>query len=203
MPCVAVALVLASASAARADPAADDQPTAFACTIEKLARGERCTFEGMFEAASGSQGADNSKVAAGAARGCAAQDETVRKECESGVAEASLSPKCTLAGKSRLADDKGFLTPAAAACGSALRAVFERTVRMSRVSSACCKCLARSSCGVQPAQCNRELSELSPGTALTACLSRMCTDACAFVAPAPADTPPPPVPARGRAPHTI
>ena len=40
-------ILLAVLAQALPPPAADDGPTAFACTVDKLLRRERCTFEGL------------------------------------------------------------------------------------------------------------------------------------------------------------
>src|SRR4051794_6281822 len=75
----------------------DERPTPFACNLDRLLKGERCTFE--FDAAPGapseSLARENSRQASRASRSCAeaatrpeelAPDATLRKMCEDDIA---------------------------------------------------------------------------------------------------------------------
>ena len=206
-------ILLAVLAQALPPPAADEGPTAFACTIDKLLRRERCTFEGLappVATPARTLASQNAALAAGAARGCASVPAgALRLGCEREVADASLSPDCTLGGAARLADEAGRLVPAARACVTRLRAALEASEQMAAVSHACCQCLAQRRCGVAELQCNRELFALAPGVELSACVARACSDECAFFTgvadPAPvshrpaSSKPSPKSPAVGRA----
>ncbi|TMA24414.1 MAG: hypothetical protein E6J88_11000 [Deltaproteobacteria bacterium] len=169
------------------------EPSGFACTFETAIGGSRCIYEA--ESAPG-DARDNSKSAADAGlRACTAaarRDESLRKDCEKAVAEASLGPRCSVA--PRLADAQGRLTAQAQGCVEALRQAIARTSRAAALSLECCKCLGDSRCAVGASQCKSELADLMPGPALKSCLAKSCQDACAFLAPA-RETPPPPPPA--------
>lgn len=106
-------------------PAANE-PSALACTFASALRGQSCVYEAQ---PGGADPRDNSAAASEAgAAACAgaAKSADLRKKCERGVAEASLSPKCAL--QARLADPQGRLTADAAACVGALRAVISQTL---------------------------------------------------------------------------
>lgn len=200
---IAVLLVLLAQPLPAPGPV-DDGPTAFACTLGKVIRGERCTFEGAARPAQAAsqreQAAQNSAAAAEAASGCAAVPEgPVRKSCERAVAEASLAPACTLGGAEALADAGGRLVLAARGCVASLRAALEAAQTMARVSHGCCRCLARGRCAVGELQCNRELSELTAGPQLSACVARACSEECAFFTGEPAASGPASRPASPRA----
>src|SRR5262249_10198945 len=142
--------------------------------------GARC----VYEAESGpAEARDNSDAAAAAgARACvsaARRDESLRKDCEKAVAEASLGPRCAL--RSRLSDPLGRLTMQARGCVEALREAVARTSRASVLSLDCCRCLSDSRCPVSASQCRSELADLMPGAALKSCLAKSCGDACAFI----------------------
>jgi hypothetical protein len=186
-------LLLALLLAQQAPPpmAVDEAPSALACTFEAALGGSKC----LYEAASG-PGAprDNSQAAADAGlRACALEaprDEGLRKDCEKAVAEASLGGKCALA--VRLADERGRLTVQARGCVEAVRLVVAQTARAAALSLDCCKCLGESRCTVGASQCRREVAELMPGAALGACIAKSCQNACAFVTPPAASSPPAP-----------
>jgi hypothetical protein len=184
-------LALLLAQQVPAPMAVDEAPSALACTFEAALGGAKC----IYEAASG-PGAprDNSQAAADAGvRACALEaprDEGLRKDCEKAVAEASLGAKCALA--VRLADERGRLTVQARGCVEAVRLAVAQTARAAAVSIDCCKCLGESRCAVSASQCRRELADLTPGAALGACLAKSCQNACAFVAPPVASSPPSP-----------
>lgn len=170
----------------------DEEPSALACTFDAALRGADC----LYEARSGpGEARDNSKAAAEAGlRACAAEarrDEALRKDCEKGVAEASLGPRCAIS--ARIADQKGRLTAQAGGCVEAVRLVISRTVRAA-AQLGCCRCLAESRCAVSGGQCRSELADLMPGPALRSCLARSCQEPCAFSAP-PANPPPEKTPA--------
>ena len=158
-------------------------PSAFACTFDSAIGGAKCLYEAD---AAPADARDNSESAAAAgAKACAAaarRDESLRKDCERAVAEASLGPRCALS--TRLSDPLGRLTAQARACVEALREAVARTSRAAAISLECCNCLAQARCSVGASQCKSELADLMPGPALKSCIARSCTDACAFVAPA-------------------
>lgn len=208
-----LSVLLAMLAQALPPPApVDDGPTAFACTLDKIVRGDRCTFEGA--APSAAQSADlawrNTTLAASASRGCAKVPAgPVRASCERDIAEASLAPECTLGGERPLADAGQRLVPAARACAARLRAALDAAQKMASVSHSCCRCLAQGRCAVPELQCNRQLSELSASVELSACVARACAEECAFLRePDPPETagsgePPPQRPAsRGSTPKT-
>lgn len=186
------ALLLAQASLPPVPPrmATDDEITALACTFESALRGERCVYEGR--PAPGDPRDNSAAVLDAALPQCAPQamgDADLRKDCESAVAEAGHSTKC--ARRVRLADATGHLTPDAAACVDAVSEALRRARTAANISRECCACVAESACKVGPAQCKREVSELKPGAALSACLARSTCAACGFVMPAEKPTPPP------------
>src|SRR5262245_25654580 len=87
----------------------DETPTHYACTLDLLLRGERCTFEFTPApgAASEALARDNSLAAAVASRFCPdaatprderGADTTLRKMCEDEVARVALD-SCTLEGR--------------------------------------------------------------------------------------------------------
>ncbi len=188
---------------------ADDAPTHYACTLERILRDERCTFE--FEPAprapSDALARENSKAAALAARHCAEAatprdeqrpDATLRKMCEDGIAGVALDG-CSLGGRIPLQDGEGRVATGASECTASLTQVLARTRTMAGFSMGCCRCLAESRCAVPAAQCNREMVELAPGEALQACIESSCKNACsagqsdqALKLPAPPPLPPPP-----------
>jgi len=185
----------------------DETPTHYACTMDRLLRGERCTFE--FDPVPGSNddslARDNSKSAAVAARYCAdaatpqyehRADVTLRKMCEDEVARVSLDG-CSLGGRIPLEDHQGRVAGAASECADSLGHVLARTRTMAGFSLGCCRCLAEARCSVPAAQCNREMVDLIPGDALQSCLANACKDSCSAaqredpLAPPPL---PPPMP---------
>ena len=102
----------------------DERPTPFACNLERLLKGERCTFE--FDPAPGapndSLARENSRQAARASRSCAEAatkpddlhpDSTLRKMCEDDIARIALE-QCTLEGRLAFADDDGRVVASAA-----------------------------------------------------------------------------------------
>ncbi|MFL5369744.1 MAG: hypothetical protein ACJ78Z_06100 [Myxococcales bacterium] len=183
----------------------DERPTPFACTVDRVLRGEHCTFEyepGSREP-SESLARENSRKAARASRACTEAatrpeeidaDPTLRKMCEDDIARIALD-QCTLEGRVAFADDDGRVVASAGPCLEELARVLSRTRTMAAVSLGCCRCLAQARCTVSGPQCNRELSDFSPGTALQSCLESSCRDSCAIVRPEPqTQTPPPPTP---------
>jgi hypothetical protein len=163
----------------------DDAPSAFACTFASALAGAHCVYEA---AAGPGTARDNGKLAAEAGlRACTGEsrgDESLRKECEKAVADASLSRACGIA--RRLADEQGRLTEDAGDCVEALRAAVARTTRAAAIALDCCRCLSEARCKVPANQCRRELADLTPGAALQSCLSHACAETCAFSSqPAP------------------
>jgi hypothetical protein len=218
--CVALALTLASgafAQDAEGPPAppprmpADETPTHYACTLERLFRGDRCTFEFTPVAGAPSEAVarENSEAAAGAARFCREAatpgdehraDPTLRKMCEDEVARVALDG-CTLEGRIPLRDAHGRVATAAGDCADSLGQVLARTRTMAGFSLGCCRCLASAQCEVSAQQCNREMVELSPGDALQSCLDKSCKSSCVAPQhedPLPAPPPLPPPPRRAR-----
>ena len=184
----------------------DERPTPFACNLERLLKGERCTFE--FDPAPGapsdSLARENSREAARASRSCADAatkpddlhpDPTLRKMCEDDIARIALE-QCTLEGRVAFADDEGRVVASAAPCVEELARALSRTRTMAGVALACCRCLAQSRCAVSAPQCTRELADFSPGRALQSCLESSCQETCSSVRPEPAAPPPPPSKAR-------
>ena len=205
--------------------AVDETPSVFACTMAKIARGDRCTYEGRpaqvqppsLDARAQvqppsldarAQARENSRVAALAASACASAaggksaDAAVRKQCEDQIAEASLSAPCTLDGAGALQDAEGRLAPQAQGCmervGSALRSARDA----SALSVGCCRCLVQERCPVKLLACARELAELVPGKQTSACLARSCHDACGTWSSAASESPAPaPAPRRAAPSH--
>ena len=186
----------------------DERPTPFACNLERLLKGERCTFE--FDPAPGapndSLARENSRQAARASRSCAEAatkpddvhpDSTLRKMCEDDIARIALDEQCTLVGRVPFADDDGRLVASAGPCVEELARALSRTRTMAGVALACCRCLAQSRCGVSASQCNRELADFAPGEALQSCLESSCQETCSSLRPSPpAASPRPPSKAR-------
>jgi hypothetical protein len=184
----------------------DETPTHYACTLDLLLRGERCTFEFTPApgAASEATARDNSQAAAVAARFCAEAatpreehraDPTLRKMCEDEVARVALDG-CTLEGRIPLRDPRGRVASAAGDCADSLGHVLARTRTMAGFSLGCCRCLAEAHCQVSAAQCNREMVDLSPGDALRSCIDHACKSSCSSLQredplPAPPPLPPP------------
>ena len=172
----------------------DDSPTPFACTLEKLLRGEKCVLEvdpkPTLEGPAQSQ--QNIALAgAGAARVCAAAaiapgekaaDETLRQACEKDVAQAAIA-SCGLDGRAALQDSGGRLGLSARGCAGKLHEIVARTRAEAAVGLGCCRCLAASKCGPPLLQCARELAELAPGAGVQQCLERTCSDSCSFSKP--------------------
>lgn len=182
-------LALLLAQATPPPLAADQEPSALACTFATALGGEKCLYE--ISSAPGDP-RDSSQLAADAGlRACAAaagRDEGLRKDCGKAVAEASLGERCALA--TRLADAQGRLTLEARGCVEAVREAVARTSRAAALSGDCCKCLGTSRCAVSGSQCRHELADLMPGAALRSCMAKSCSDACAFSAPpVPAQAP--------------
>ena len=166
----------------------DETPTQYACTLERLLRGERCTFE--FDPQPGEPSEptarENSRAAAVAARYCAAaatpvtderSDATLRKMCEDDIARIALDV-CSLEGRLPLRDSHGRVASAASECVDSLGHVLARTRTMAGMALSCCRCLAAEHCAVPASQCNSEVVDLSPGEALKACLEKSCESAC-------------------------
>jgi hypothetical protein len=191
----------------------DERPTPFACTLARLLKGERCTFE--FDPAPGeaseSLARENSRQAAQASRSCGEAatrvddihpDPTLRKMCEDDIAKVALD-QCTLQGRVPLIDDEGRVVRSGGPCVEELARALSRTRTMAGVALACCRCLAQSRCAVSAPQCNRELADFSPGEVLQSCLESSCQDSCSSVRPDPVPSKPPPSKARAdRAPDT-
>jgi len=192
----------------------DERPTPFACNLDRLLKGERCTFE--FDPApatpSESVARENSRQASRASRSCAeaatrveelAPDATLRKMCEDDIARIALE-QCTLDGRVPFADDDGRVVAGAASCVEELARALSRTRTMAGVALACCRCLAHSRCGVSAPQCNRELADFSPGDALQSCLQSSCQETCSSLrrSEPPADPQPPSKPRTDRAADT-
>jgi len=178
----------------------DERPTPFACTLERVLRGERCTFEYEPESRQPSESLarENSRRAARASRSCSEAatrpeeidaDPALRKMCEDEIARIALD-QCTLEGRVALADDEGRVVASAGPCLEELARVLSRTRTMAAVSLGCCRCLAQARCRVSPPQCNREVSDFSPGEALQSCLESSCRESCSVVRPEQ-QTPPP------------
>jgi len=171
----------------------DERPTPFACTLERVLRGERCTFEydpGSREP-NDSLARENSRRAARASRSCSEAatrpeeidaDPALRKMCEDEIARIALD-QCTLEGRVAFADDEGRVVASAGPCLEELARVLSRTRTMAAVSLGCCRCLAQARCGVSGPQCNRELADFSPGSALQSCLESSCRESCSVVRP--------------------
>src|SRR5438105_15478581 len=128
MPLLALLFLIAQAGLPKVPPPmpVDEEPTAFACTFASAVLGGACTYE----APRGPGDArENSRLAAQAgAAECSSMsrgDADIRKDCESAVAEVSLSSKCAL--RSRLADPNGNLTADAPDCVAAPQAVLQHT----------------------------------------------------------------------------
>jgi len=182
----------------------DETPTHYACTLDLLLRGERCTFEFAPApgAASEALARNNSQAAAIAARFCPdaatprdehGADPTLRKMCEDEVARVALEA-CSLEGRIPLRDAQGHVAVDAADCADALGRALARTRTMAGVSLGCCRCLAETHCQVSAPQCNREVVDLSPGDELQSCLDKSCKAACSTLQreePSPALSPPP------------
>jgi hypothetical protein len=179
----------------------DERPTPFACTVERVLRGEHCTFEYEPESREPSESLarENSRRAARASRSCGeaatrpeeiAADPMLRKMCEDDIARVALD-QCTLEGRVALADDEGRVVASAGPCLEELARVLSRTRTMAAVSLGCCRCLAQSRCAVSGPQCNRELADFSAGTALQSCLESSCRESCSVVRPEPQNPPPP------------
>ena len=185
---------------------ADETPTHYACTLERLFLGDRCTFEftPVPGAPSEALARENSAAAAVAARFCGeaatprdeqSADPTLRKMCEDEVARVALDG-CTLEGRMPLRDAHGRVATAASECADSLGQVLARTRTMAGFSLGCCRCLADARCEVSALQCNREMVELSPGDALQSCLEKSCKSSCSAPhreepLPAPPPLPPP------------
>ena len=183
----------------------DESPTHYACTLDLLLRGERCTFE--FTPAPGQASEalarDNSQAAAMAARFCPeaatprdehGADPTLRKMCEDEVARVALD-SCALEGRIPLRDAQGRVAVGAAECVDSLGRALARTRTMAGFSLGCCRCLAGTHCQVSAPQCNREMVDLSPGDELQSCLDKSCKSACsALQREEPLSTPASPIP---------
>jgi hypothetical protein len=180
----------------------DERVTPFACTFERLLRGERCTFEFAPETREPSESLarENSRKAARASRWCAEAatrpeeidpDPTLRKMCEDDVARIALT-QCTLDGRVALADDEGRVVASAGPCVEELARAMSRTRTMAAVSLGCCRCLAGARCAVSAPQCNREIADFAPGAALRTCLESSCHESCSVVRPAEPPFQPPP-----------
>jgi hypothetical protein len=183
---------------------ADETPTHYACTLERLLRDERCTFE--FDPAprapSDAVARDNSKTAAVAARDCAdaatprdeqRPDATLRKMCEDDIAGVALDG-CSLGGRIPLQDPQGRVASGASGCTESLSQVLARTRTMAGFSIGCCRCLAGSRCAVPLARCNREMVELAPGEDLQPCIESSCKNACSAAQREDPLLKPPPLP---------
>lgn len=184
---------------------ADETPTHYACTLEALLEGARCTYE--FSPAPGapsdSVARDNAQAAAIAARYCKEAatpidehrpDAALRKMCEDEVARVALDG-CSFEGRIPLRDARGRVAAAASECADSLGHVLARTRTMAGFSLECCRCLAEAHCDVAAPQCNREMVDLSPGGALQSCLDKSCKSSCSAVQrqdPLPAPPPLPP-----------
>ena len=143
VPFTAATAQTATAPDGEAQPAlpprgqADESPTQFSCTLQKLLKGEKCAWEwdAKAGAASSSVAAENSKKAATVARACASAathpDETkadpqAQRACEEEIARTSVE-KCGLEGRFLFEDDQGHLSTAARPCVDALLRVLART----------------------------------------------------------------------------
>src|SRR5689334_3263798 len=107
---------------------AQAEPSAFACTFKTAIEGARCVYEA--EPAAGDARENSETAAQAGVRACASaarRDESLRKDCEKAVAEASLGTRCAIG--ARLADDDGRLTVQARGCVEALRQAVARTAR--------------------------------------------------------------------------
>ena len=169
---------------------ADETPSHYACTLDRLLRGERCTYEFAPAPAAATEAVarENARAAAGAAHYCIEAatppdeqrpDTTLRKLCEDGIAQVALD-QCSLEGRFRLQDAHGSVSSQASECADSLGQVLARTRTMAAVSLGCCRCLSGSHCAVASAQCNREIVEIAPSNALQSCLDTSCKSACSI-----------------------
>ncbi|MBI5068657.1 MAG: hypothetical protein HZB56_10490 [Deltaproteobacteria bacterium] len=182
-----------------APPSADATPTAFACTVETLAAGKDCVFEGQALAAADPvrQAQENGKTAAalgnqlcGRASRLATQaraDAAVLAACQRSFVEKAGG--CAADGSAPLLDAEGRFGAGARACYAAMSEVLARARFMAAATGGCCRCLTSAGCVKSGEQCNRSLSAGATGGA---CLEQRCGEACRAFLPEPSAPPPAP-----------
>jgi len=191
-----------------APPSADQSPTTFACTVETLAAGKSCVFEGQALPAADAtrQAQENGKAAAALGNQLCARaarlaaepraDPDVLAACQRSFVEKAAG--CAADGSAPLLDAEGRFGSGARACYAAMSGVLARARFMAAATGACCRCLVAAGCARSGEQCNRGLAAGEGGGA---CLARKCPEACgAFTpgapghepetSPRPASTPP-------------
>ncbi len=179
--------------------AADESPTAFACTVETLKKGTECTFEADPPGPSNAQQAElNRKAALNLAAPLCAQASKSGRQSKADPALlelcrrefASAAEAC--AGEAApLFDAKGRFEPDARECYRALAESLSRANTLSEMAGRCCACAQTQKCGGGE-QCYRALG--TPGSTAQGCLLKSCSAECdMFLAPAPAagEAPPP------------
>jgi hypothetical protein len=98
----------------------DQSPTAFACSFEKVLRGEECAYEGL--PAPGDARSNTRSALEAVVKACEASEEPLRKACQDEGARVARSQTCARS-DTRLHDQEGRLVQKAADCAEALRRV--------------------------------------------------------------------------------
>lgn len=173
-----------------APPSADQSPTTFACTVETLAAGKDCVFEGQALPAADAtrQAQENGKAAAALGNQLCARaarqasepraDPAVLAACQRSFVERAAG--CAADGSAPLLDAEGRFGAGARACYAAMSGVLARARFMAAATGACCRCLVAAGCSRSGEQCNRSLAAGESGGA---CLARKCPEACGAFAP--------------------
>ncbi|ATB32770.1 hypothetical protein [Melittangium boletus] len=181
-----------------APPQANEQPTAWACTVETLQSGRQCVFEAEVAASTAvkDQAASNVRTlkdiahalclhAARPSSGLAA-DKNLVGQCERKYTEAA-EDACGLGGKVPVIDAKGRFAPEARVCYLKLEKVLQDIATMATVASACCQCAEKQRCPGAGDSCHENVSHQELGTNALVCLSHLCGAACSLMMPE--DTP--------------
>jgi len=183
-----------------APPSADPSPTTFACTVETLASGKSCVFEGQAlpSADATRQAQENGRAAAALGNQLCARaaklaaepraDPDVLAACQRSFVERAAG--CAADGSAPLLDAEGRFGGGARACYAAMSGVLARARFMASATGGCCRCLTAAGCARSGEQCNRGLAAGEGGGA---CMARKCPEACRAFAP---DEPAPPPDAR-------
>lgn len=182
-----------------APPSADRSPTAYACTVETLAAGKDCVFEGQALAAADAprQAQENGKAAAALGNRLCARaaklaaearaDPDVLAACQRSFVEKASG--CAADGSAPLLDAEGRFGAGARGCYAAMSGVLARARFMAAATGGCCRCLTAAGCVTSGERCNRSLAAGEGGSS---CMARKCAEACAPFAPNPRDAPPEP-----------
>jgi hypothetical protein len=166
----------------------DDSPTGFACTVDTLLSGRKCSLEfAPSESADSRQQADQNVAQAQAAgsrlcervthiRDESSSDPDLRQYCQKAY-EIAASAQCSLGGAHALLDAAGRFATDSGPCYRAMAAVLSHVRTAAALSARCCRCAA-AACSMAYGQCNESILRSSLKEEFVACARSRCEAQC-------------------------